>query len=159
MSRLVWHDLSNLHKLYLSFSGRGSIYLVGYSIEDPSLSHDRSSGKLLPPHQMCKLRKIHGNTGQTTDYVCEMHAGLHYLIGEVSPRQVVIAWGRYPDSERKDQANGKKVRSVSVLPSIHKACLPNKLSVQISFDVEMGRVQQKKIKLKYLFTQGSSFRS
>ena len=90
---------------------------------------------------MCKLRKIHGNAEKATDYVCEMHAGLHYLIGEVSPRQVVIAWGRYPDSEREDQANGKKVRSDSVLPNIHNACLPNKLSVQIFFDVEMGRVQ------------------
>ncbi len=64
---------------------------------------------------MCRLRKIHhGDATKTADYVCEVHAGLHYLIGEVSPRRVVIVWGRDPHSEKEeeDQANGKKVRLI-----------------------------------------------
>lgn len=91
------------------FSDIGSIYLTGYSIEEPSLSHDNSSGKLLHPHQMCKLRKIHGTTEQSADYVSEIHAGLHYLVGETSALQL-MAWGRYPNSEREEKATRKKVR-------------------------------------------------
>lgn len=91
-------------------SGRGSVYLVGYGIEDPSLSHNHSSGKLLHAHQMCKMRKIHHGSTSTADYVRELHTGLHYLVGEVSPSQMVIAWGRYPDSEREEkQTDGIKV--------------------------------------------------
>ena len=63
---------------------------------------------------MCKLRKIHhGDATKTSDHVGEVHAGLHYLIGEVSPCQEAILWGRDPDSgkEEEEQANGKKVRS------------------------------------------------
>lgn len=106
------------------------MYLVGYSIEDPSISHDNSSGKLLHPHLMCKLRKIHhGETTKTADCVSEVHTGLHYLVGEISPCQEAIVWGRDPDSEREEElTNGKKVRSDQC--SLALASLRHKTSSQ-----------------------------
>ena len=74
---------------------------MGYSIEDPSLSHDESSGKLLGPQQLREVRKVHD--GQTSGHVSSIHAGLHYLVGEVSSKELIL-WGRYPDSAESEQA-------------------------------------------------------
>ena len=109
------HFSSEIHNSVHSFADKGSVYLVGYSIEDPTLSHKQAdiSNKLLPPRQMSKARKIHD--GQTSgDFVRDVHAGLHYLVGEVSSHEVIV-WGRYPDSS---DANATiSFRKVS--PSIH----------------------------------------
>lgn len=45
---------------------------------------------------MCRLRKLDEHTQLD---VCEIHAGLHYVVGKVSSPEKVMVWGRYPDSK------------------------------------------------------------
>ncbi len=73
----------------------GSVYVCGYTIEDPSLCV-REGATVIQPEQLRHFRKL--STGVAT--VSSLNAGLNYLVAGVHGNSAVshdlLIWGRSP---------------------------------------------------------------
>lgn len=110
----------------LIHTAEGSVYITGYSIEDPSLSHHPTTSKLLPPSRLSASRKIHCgiSTGQK---VTALSAGLNYLLASVA-RHKFLLWGKLPGLK-----SGNAIREHLTNPSVlDYACGPCELAVLLS---------------------------
>ena len=111
------------------------MYVAGYSIGKPSLSHGKM-GELLHPRTLCSLKKLHDG-GQSSDFIRDIHAGLHYLVGEVSPREKIV-WGRYPDAKRSEHTSINPVTKVKYVKCFYFSLVPRPFSASLSMQVNLG---------------------
>ncbi len=75
-------------------TSRGSVYVAGYSIEDPSLCV-REGGTVIQPEALSRFRKL-----ATHEEITSLDAGLNYLVAGLHgnsgvPRELLV-WGRSP---------------------------------------------------------------
>ncbi|XP_064390358.1 RCC1-like G exchanging factor-like protein isoform X3 [Halichondria panicea] len=77
-------------------TSRGSVYVAGYSIEDPSLCvKEGTGGTVIKPEALSRFRKL-----ATHEEITSLDAGLNYLVAGLHgnsgvPRELLV-WGRSP---------------------------------------------------------------